>query len=313
MDGPSEVLGVVRKADVSEGLVQSEDQEWHSNPDRKEAESSLSAGKYATKFPFAVNVKTEYDEDEVMSSQPLHLEPPTSSSTQNMKTEGDGDECEGPDADTYLGPGLCVGQQRSPSVEYHIDDNGNWWDASDSQSHSSSVHTETEDSEGKSLICSDCGRRCSSKAGLTLHKSTCTGESLSCLFCGKWFTQRGNLEIHTRIHTGEKPFSCPDCGQCFNRSDHLKDHMRIHTGEKPFSCSECGQSFHQSGNLKAHMRIHTGEKPFGCSECGKAFNRRQHLTAHTRIHTGEKPFCCSECGKCFTESGDLKKHVRRRH
>ncbi|KAM9810501.1 uncharacterized protein ACB057_004442 [Neosynchiropus ocellatus] len=166
----------------------------------------------------AVDVKTEDDE-----------KPPTSSLTLHLKTEADGDNCGGSEPASCLDTPLHPDQQRSLSSESDTDDSEDWRGASDSQSGSRAHDSEMKDvADERSHICSECGRKCSSKGGLTRHVRSCSGGS----------------------------FTCSVCGKCYKWRHHLKGHVRAHTGENPFSCSQCDKSFSMSGRLKRHVDAH---------------------------------------------------------
>ncbi|XP_071385131.1 zinc finger protein OZF-like isoform X2 [Centroberyx affinis] len=284
-----------------------------------------------TEFPFTpVPVKSEDDEEKPQSSQ-LHqsqteenreAEPLASSSTEQMKTEADGEDCGVSEPARNLDPASHLqatsGGKTSHSSEPETEDSDDYEKESrEPQSGLDSLKNKVLISHkrsytGKKLFsCSDCGKRFDRKGSLQTHIRVHTGEKpFSCSVCGKIFSQSGALNLHMRIHTGEKPFSCSDCGRGFGDKGNLQTHMRVHTGEKPFSCSVCGKMFSQSGTLNLHMRIHTGEKPFSCSYCPKSFGRKGNLKKHTRVHTGEKPFSCSDCAKSFCDKGNLNQHMR---
>ncbi|XP_069606422.1 zinc finger protein 25-like [Ranitomeya imitator] len=163
----------------------------------------------------------------------------------------------------------------------------------------------------KPLSCSECGKCCISKSGLTKHQRIHTREKpFSCSECEKSFSDKSCLAQHQKLHPRKKPFSCSECGKCFNQKANLVAHLNVHTGEKPFSCSECGRCCVTKSDLRKHQRFHTGEKPYSCSECEKRFSQTSALAQHKKIHTGEKPFSCSECGKCCITKSDLRKHQR---
>ncbi|XP_077937129.1 uncharacterized protein LOC144383478 [Gasterosteus aculeatus] len=257
-----------------------------------------------------IPVKSVDDEEEAQSSQ-LHQR-----QTEQMKTEGDGEDCGGPEPDRNPGPDgppePDTDDETGDSSEPDTDDIDDWNETRELQAGSNSNDKGSKcRTSDQPLICSECTKAFDCIKKLKRHMMTHTSEKLlSCQECGKSFNNRGDLRVHRRCHTGEKPYSCSECGKCFIQSRSLKTHMRCHTGEKPFSFSECGKCFSISGTLKTHMRCHTGEKPYSCSECGERFTQSGSLKTHMRRHTGEKPFSCSECGKCFTRSRSLKTHVR---
>ncbi|XP_061740877.1 gastrula zinc finger protein XlCGF57.1-like [Nerophis ophidion] len=248
-------------------------------------------------FPvIGVPVKSEDHEVKGESEEMGGGEPPSSSSTQHMTREADGDHCGGSQADKLLAP---------------------LSDSEDTTSHSPDTDDEDSKDDGtchtnnNPLKCSNCDKTFKNRSLLKRHMRTHTGEKpFPCSICGKGFVHRHHLKAHNRIHTGEKPFICSICGKGFVESQSLKRHMRTHTGEKPFICSICGKGFVQTHNLKVHMTTHSGEKPFCCSICGLYFSRKEHLKVHMRMHTGEKPLSCSTCGKGFALSNNLKVHVR---
>ncbi|KAM8840291.1 uncharacterized protein AB9W97_001172 isoform 1-T3 [Spinachia spinachia] len=200
-------------------------------------------------------------------------DPPASRSTDHIKAEADGEQCEGREPDRNSGQDSV--EETGDSSEPETDDSDDWKGTKERQP----------------------GSRCS--AGQ---------KPLSCSECGKIFRKKTHLKIHLRSHTGEKPFSCSVCKKCFSQSGNLQKHMRIHTGEKLLGCSECGRRVGSQESLKKHMRIHTAERIFKCSVCCKRFSGKCNLNEHMRNHTEEKRFSCSVCCQKFTWFYQLRKH-----
>ncbi|XP_054644019.1 oocyte zinc finger protein XlCOF22-like [Dunckerocampus dactyliophorus] len=270
-----------------------------------------------------VSVKTEDNEDKPQlhhspSEEKREAEPSSSSSTQHMTTEADGDHCGGSQADNLLAPLSDSDDINSHSPGDEDNDCIQEFFSSDTDCEGDmTTHTDNQNSEcskkktGKHFNCSVCDKGFSCKSYLIRHMRTHTGEKLfSCSDCGKSFTRNSDLKTHMRIHTGEKPFTCSDCGKGFTQKASMVVHMRTHTGEKPFTCPNCSKNFTQKIQMLSHMKTHTGEKPFTCTHCSKSFTQKIQMLSHMKTHTGEKPFICSQCGKSFTHKANLVSHMR---
>ncbi|XP_054626259.1 zinc finger protein 501-like [Dunckerocampus dactyliophorus] len=292
---------VLPRADVTKEHLPPEQQEWSFSGEQKEpqpphikeekeAHSVSQEGEHLEgleEFPvIGVPVKSEDDEDKGESEEKREVEPPSSSSTQHMTTEADGDHCGGSQADSRVAPLSDSDDTTSKTDGRMVADNTR-------------------------LKCSLCDKTFARKNNLKEHMICHTGERpFICSVCGKSFSRKGILTRHTRLHTGEKPYGCSVCGQRFPQNSNLISHMRKHTGEKPYPCPFCNSCFSNSSTLLRHTRIHTGERPFPCSVCGKRFSVMGHLRSHRRTHTGEKPFPCPVCNRCFAEKSAMVKHTR---
>ncbi|XP_061925507.1 zinc finger and SCAN domain-containing protein 2-like [Entelurus aequoreus] len=167
-----------------------------------------------------VPVKSEDDEVKGESEEKREAEPPSSSSTQHMTTEADGDHCGGSQADKLLAP-----LSDSEDTTSHSPDTDDEDSKDDKTCHTDNTH----------LKCSHCDKTFKYHCHLKRHMRIHTREKpFPCSICGLSFTRKNNMKEHTRTHKGEKPFSCSVCDSSVLRGENLQTHMRTHTGEKPF-------------------------------------------------------------------------------
>ncbi|XP_056152434.1 oocyte zinc finger protein XlCOF7.1-like [Lampris incognitus] len=218
----------------------------------------------------------------------------TSPSTDQMKTEPDGEDCGLSEPASNLDPaanlqpnsdGEPLSSDGCESSETEDSDDG-WNQAEDAQSGLDGIKNEISP------------QRCTEM------------KPFSCFVCGKGFSRRDYAQKHMRIHDRKKPFTCSVCGKGFSQRGWMRRHMKIHPGEKPFDCSVCGKCFTRRDAAETHARVHTGEKPFGCPFCCKRFSNRWGMTKHARVHTGQKPFSCSVCEKGFSSGKQMERHMR---
>nr|XP_046264625.1 zinc finger protein 260-like [Scatophagus argus] len=263
-----------------------------------------------------VSVKSEEEEEEKPQSSLLHQR-----QIEEMKTEPDGEDCEGPEPARSSDPDTQpdTDDKSSRSSDCETDDSCDWKESREPRSGLSPL----QDNEGhqqkhgglqteeRPFSCSVCGQKYHRKKSFMTHMELHSeGKRFSCSVCQKTFQRRADVASHLRTHTGEKPFSCSVCGKRFRQKNYLSEHMRVHSAEKCFSCSVCQRPFRWRSAVVVHMRVHTGEKPFSCSVCSRKFSLKLHLRQHMRIHTGEKPFSCSVCKQSFKSSTSLSYHIR---
>lgn len=256
-----------------------------------------------TRFPFSrVHEKSE---DAEKKTQPSQLEEnreeelPASSSTEQMKTEADGEDCGEPEPHRILVSSLSISDDKMPHcpVDDTKDSGEDWREIRKPPTDLNTMKNRIPGNDtghnptNKSFTCSKCGKRFGQKHHLLTHMRCHTGEKpFSCSLCGRRFTQKGNLTQHMTIHTREKPCSCPVCGERFAQKGNLTQHLTVHTRENPCSCPVCGETFAQKGSLTQHLTIHTQEKLCSCPVCGERFAQKGNLTQHMTVHAREK--CC---------------------
>ncbi|XP_036936656.1 oocyte zinc finger protein XlCOF6-like [Acanthopagrus latus] len=295
---------------------------------------------HITNFPFTtVTVKSEDDEEKPFSQfhqrQPEdngEAEPQASSSTTQIKTETDGEDCGGSETiriqDPDDLPQLDTDEKTSDCSETEL--SYDWQEPlseTEPKTESDREGTRAAESrvnalkyknvcdvggnaEKKTLSCFDCGKGFHDKGPLQRHMMCHLGKrSSSCLVKKKCRAEK-KVVLQMRLNTGEKTFDCRECGITFSFKRSLESHMLVHAVDKPFGCDVCGKRFTKQGSLKAHTRLHTGEKPFVCEVCMHSFTDKKYLEAHMKIHTGEKPFSCDVCGKTFSQKRNLKSHMR---
>ncbi|XP_037332097.2 zinc finger protein 333-like [Pungitius pungitius] len=221
----------IQRAGLQKLLVLEEEQKTDQEPPHikeEQEDPELQGLKEADMKVSLIPVKCEV---ETPSSQ-LHQR-----HTEPMDTEGDGEDCRGPEPDgnsvTESPSETDTGEKTGDSSE--TDDSDDWNDTREPQ-------TDLNSYNGKDSVSNS---RCRTSE-----------KTLMCSLCKKRFGCIKMLKRHVMTHTSEKPFRCSECGKCFTQNGSLKRHIRRHAGKKPFSCLECGERFTEIGDLKTHIRFH---------------------------------------------------------
>ncbi|XP_061890976.1 zinc finger protein 567-like [Entelurus aequoreus] len=201
---------------------------------KEEEEDSISQEgehlEWLEEFPVTgVPVKSEGDEVKGESEEKREAEPPSSSSTQHMTTEADGDHCGGSQADKLLAP-----LSDSQDTTSHSPDTDDEHSKDDKTCHTDNTH----------FTCSHCDKTFRFRSELIAHMRKHTGERpFECSVCSRRFSTKSTMKLHKSVHSGEKPFICSVCSKGFRLRQEWKIHTKIHTREKVFSCSACGERF----------------------------------------------------------------------
>jgi len=176
--------------------------------------------------------------------------------------------------------------------------------------------------DGKSHVCSECGKRCRDAHELRTHVSVKHRKQLfRCARCGdggKAFQSRKALRYHVATqHTGEFRYRCAVCDKTFLYSAHYRTHMNVHDGVRQL-CAYCGKQFNYRASLKKHMdacearRQDTATPPpvdFRCEHCDRTFRSRSYLTDHVRTrHARTRRYACAACGAAFLYRTGLARH-----
>ncbi|XP_041664498.1 oocyte zinc finger protein XlCOF20-like isoform X2 [Cheilinus undulatus] len=288
--------------------IKEEQKELWSRQEREQLQGAEEADIIKFTFaPYPVRSK-EDDRRKHQSSQLDKNQSEENRDTEDLKTESDGEDCGGSEADRESHPENLLRLSTS-YLSGSNSDHSSFYFEERSDPQSGFYPLQNNEKRVKPFSCSVCGKRYPQKRSLANHmRLHSEGKYFSCSICKKTFPWRRDVLTHMRIHTGEKPFSCSLCGSRFSQSSHLTLHLRVHTGEKPFTCSVCNTSFSVRKSLVDHMTTHTGEKPYKCLVCGKRFAQNGALRRHSAVHTGEKPFHCSVCDKRFTRLEHVKNH-----
>ncbi|XP_017867263.1 PREDICTED: transcription factor grauzone isoform X2 [Drosophila arizonae] len=94
-------------------------------------------------------------------------------------------------------------------------------------------HLRRHNDEGKTFICSECGKSCKNSRALIGHKRYSHSNTIyTCEQCGKTFKKDISLKEHMAQHTGEPLYKCPFCPRTFNSNANMHSHKkRMHPNE----------------------------------------------------------------------------------
>ncbi|XP_074470432.1 uncharacterized protein LOC141754898 [Sebastes fasciatus] len=269
-------------------------------------------------------------------------EPPASSSTDQIETETDGEDCGGPeparnsDPDTHLQPN--TDDKNGDCSETETDDSEDWKETRPCSTDVQQLlvvkeKVPPEQQEWSSSQIQEDPEPPHIKEDQEELWTSQEGEQLQWLEEADIKFPFSPVSVKSEEDDEEKPQSSQlherqtekmeteadgeDCGgpQPARNSD-PDTHVKPDTDDKTGDCSEPEPEpepepeTDDNADRKQTRPCSTGEKLFSCSECGKTFGRNRHLKRHMRVHTAEKPFSCSDCTKSYAQRGDLQIHMR---
>ncbi|XP_067469035.1 zinc finger protein 660-like [Thunnus thynnus] len=164
-------------------------------------------------------------------------EPPASSSTEQIKTEADGEDYEGSEP------------ARNSHTDRHLQSVSDDKTLDSTETGFSDHWKETREPQS-GLISLKNNKVCVSDERCNTDKKS-FGHST----CVKRFGSKPCVKGHMRTHAAEKRFSCSICGKRYTVRGNLVSHMALHSGEKRFSCSVCKKRFTWHTQRKRHMCV----------------------------------------------------------
>ncbi|XP_044192010.1 gastrula zinc finger protein xFG20-1-like isoform X1 [Thunnus albacares] len=323
----------IQQLSESKEEVPPEQQEWSSSLDQedpepphiKEEQEELLTSQEREQLQGLIGVDIPSSPLSVKSprkTENREAEPTASSSTEQMETEADGEDCEGSEPARNSDPGRHL-QPDSPDK---ISDPSETDVSDDDLTETREPQSDLNSMKNKEILVSD-------------MKFNTGNNSFICSQCGKKFASKVSLQRHMTLshHTGMDLFSCELCDKTFTHKIYLKIHMGVHTGEKRYRCHICEKRFTWRIQLRRHKcadkssQLNGGEtKPvrnsvriselrcrdaknssssFSCSKCKEKFDNFYSLERHEKAHSEKKPFSCPFCGKSFAHRAHLTPHV----
>ena len=195
---------------------------------------------------------------------------------------------------------------------------------------------EVDDKTGKKVICPDCGKSYSNKAGYNQHRNSMhlkITKTYTCPYCNEEVTALhfSQFYVHREkcmvIYTGKTDnHKCEKCGETFALLKQLENHKfkcykpkRPWTKWKGYKCTYdgCCYATCKKERLENHIRTKHLNLPkqlnYMCTQCGNKYAEKRGLKYHievTHSNPDDKPFQCSQCTKCFKTQQLTKEHEK---
>ncbi|XP_067469007.1 zinc finger protein 85-like [Thunnus thynnus] len=264
----------LHRADVQQLLkskeeVPPEQQEWSSSlhqedpepPHIKEEQEELWTNQEGEQLQGLVGVDIPSPPVSVKSlrkTENREAEPTASSSTEQMETEADGEDCGGSEPARNLDPGRQLQPTDERTSDFSDPDpdvrKDNWKVTYEPQSglQNLPVSSMSLTTLKKIFTCCQHGETFDKKILLVKHWKHHTKKQFSCSLCGKKFVCKETLKAHKKWHEGQTECSCSLCGKIFTHVGKLSLHLNSHKEINRFKCSVCDRTFHTFYAIKRH-------------------------------------------------------------
>ncbi|XP_055522735.1 zinc finger protein 83-like [Wyeomyia smithii] len=162
-------------------------------------------------------------------------------------------------------------------------------------------HIERRHERTKQYECHICHKLLHSLDAVQQHiENMHTEKSLICSYCSKKFSSKTLLRNHENVHKRNPEYRAPQSWTSF--------YTPLEGENEGYSkCHVCNMKFK---SIVAHLRqIHFPEE-YHCQTCGAIFKRKEAYETHVLEHVQGKAFQCPICGREFSERKLLVCHLR---
>ena len=179
------------------------------------------------------------------------------------------------------------------------------------QIHFSAQHM---DENLKSILCSQCDGRFSSKHLLKFHMLNMHEERKhKCDQCLKTFALNAQKTRHIKIAHNSPMLQCDQCDKMYRDNANLKKHISSVHDKRRHECDKCDANFATYNALKVHERNKHLNIKYPCEFCGHQATQRTSLLTHIAGVHDKVRFPCQVCGANFSQKGTLNNHIKKVH